>query len=159
MNALQNPEQELRFTRAAQALPFWLACAVLVAATLTLLACSLYREVNPHLPHPLWAIAPLVPAWLLARLAFRMTKHAYIILTPLGVEIFPLLRTQQNMRVVYWQEIAEVETKANRQLTLHFDADKTGGVHLSLRPIPRMRRDLLLHAMRERIGGQTGSKK
>jgi len=155
MKPLQNPEKELRFTRAAQALPFWLAAAVLFAVTLTLLACSLYREVNPDLPHPLWAMPPLVLAWLAARLAFRMTRHAYVILTPLGLEIFPLFRPEKGMQLVYWQEIAEVDANASAtRLTLHFNAERTSGIHLSLRPIVRSARELLIHALKQRVEGK-----
>ena len=152
MKPLQNPEQELRFTRAAQAVPFLLIAAVLFAVAMTMVVTSYYRDVNPDLPHPAWACLPLVPAWLLAKMAFRMTRHAYLILTPMGVEIFPLIRPDKGMRVVYWQEIDAVETDNSlTQLTLHFDADQTGGVHLSLRPIPKARRELLVHALEERV--------
>ena len=158
--ALQHPEQELRFTRAAQSVPFWLITAVLGAAAITLLACSFYRNINPALPHPLWALLPLVPAWLSAKAAYRMIRHAYLILTPLGVEIFPLIRPQQGMRVVYWQEIDGMESNESQTcLTLHFDADKTGGIHLSLRPIPKARRELLVHALEQRISGGKEEKK
>ena len=153
--SIQDPEKELRFTRANQAVVFWLLAAMLGTAAITLLACAYYRDVNPALPHPMWAFLPLVPAWLSAKLAHRLTRHAYLILTPLGIEVFPFIRPQSGMRVIYWQEIDSVD--ANEPLsamTLHFDANKTGGVHLSLRPIPRRRRDLLLHAVRERVGQQ-----
>lgn len=150
MIALQNPEQELRFTRAAQAVPFWVLAAILVATAVTLIATTYYRDMSPSL----WPVLLLLPAWLLAKLAFRMTRHAYLILTPLGLEIFPLIRPQQGMRVIYWQEIDAVE--ANPALTLmslHFDAERTGGVHLSLRPIAKPQRELLIHALRERVSG------
>lgn len=154
MKHLQNPEKELRFTRAAQAVPIWLLVAMLGGSSIILFACCLYRSINPELPHPLWALAPLVPAWPLARLAYRMTRHAYLILTPLGVEIFPLIRPERNMRVVYWGEIAEVENRASQsQLTLHFAGEQGGGIHLSLRPIPKAQRELLIHTLRERVGG------
>ncbi len=162
MKALQNPEQELRFTRSAQAIPCLLGAAVLGAVAVTMIATSYYRDVNPDLPHPTLAFLPLVPAWLLGRLAFRMSHHAYLLLTPLGLEIFPLFRPQSGMRVVYWQEIDEVEIdEALTRLTLHFDAEKTGGVHVSLRPIPRARRELLKHALEQRMtkgGGEEDRK-
>ena len=61
---LQSPEKELRFTRSGQAPAFWLAAAVFTCATVTLLACAMYRDVNPQLPHPAWAILPLALALL-----------------------------------------------------------------------------------------------
>ena len=148
MKPLQNPEQELRFTRAAQAVPFWMIAVLWVAATISLLVATYQRDLSPNL----WVILLLVPAGLFAKLAYRMTRHAYLILTPLGLEIFPLIRPQSGMRVIYWQEIDEFETnEALTRLILHFDAEKTGGIHLSLRPIPGARRELLVHALEKRL--------
>lgn len=154
MKPLQNPEQELRFTRAAQALPFWLAVAVLSMGSLTLLVTAVYRDVNPALPHPLWALLPFALALACARLAYRLTRHAYLILTPLGVEVFPFFRPHAKMQVIYWQEIVAMECDESRgRLTLHFDQEQTRGVHLSLRPIPKQRWEFLLHALQERVAG------
>jgi len=149
---IQNPEKELRFTRAGQAVPFWIAAAVLAAVAVTLVASSLYRHINPAVPHALWALIPTALAWGAVRLAIRMTKHAYIIFTPLGVEIFPFFRPEQSMRMVLWQEIhgAEVDARLTR-LTLHHDAEKTSGIHLSLAPILRNRRVLLAKAISGRV--------
>lgn len=151
MNALQHPQQELRFTRAAQAVAFWLLAAVLAASSIILFACACYRGVHPELPHPMWALPPLIMAWLFAKLAMHMTRHAYLILTPLGLEVMPLFRPHSRMRVIYWQQIETMEKDPVRPcLTLHFDADKTSGVHLSLRPIPKCKRKLLIRALSER---------
>ena len=149
---IQSPEKELRFTRAGQAVPFWIASAVLAAVAVTLLASSIYRDINPRVPHPLWALIPLVLAWLAARTAIRMTKHAYLIFTPLGVEIFPFFRPQQTMRLVLWQEIEAAEVNAGlTQLTLHHNHEKTSGIHISLSPIRKERRALLAKAITGRI--------
>ena len=149
---IQSPEKELRFTRAGQAVPFWIASAVLAAVAVTLLASSIYRDINPRVPHPLWALIPLVLAWLAARTAIRMTKHAYLIFTPLGVEIFPFFRPQQTMRLVLWQEIEAAEVNAGlTQLTLHHNHEKTSGIHISLSPIRKERRALLAKAITGRV--------
>lgn len=151
---LQQPEKELRFTRAGQALWFWLLAAVMASAAITLLAVWPYRPVNPDLPHPLWALLPLAAAAGAAKVAVHLTRHAYLILTPLGIEIFPFFRPQSGMRVVYWQEVALAEADpGRRRLTLHHDAARTSGVHLTLRPIPRERRDLLVAAVEARLTG------
>jgi len=149
---LQSPEKELRFTRSGQAVGFWLLAAVLASVAVTLLATTIYRDINPNLPHPVWALAALVPAALAAKLACSLTKHAYLILTPLGIEIFPFFRPSVGMQLVVWQEISFAEVGANfTQLTLHRDAEKTSGIHLSLRPIRADRRSLLAKAVIGRL--------
>lgn len=151
---IQEPEKELRFTRSGQAVPFWIAAAVCVSAALTILACSIYREINPLLPSPWWALPLVLVAWGVSRLALRMTRHAYLILTPLGMEIFPFFRPEKTMRLVLWQEIqgAEVDPEM-RRLTLHHDEEKTSGIHLSLAPIRKENRALLAKAIRGRVSG------
>lgn len=150
--SVKSPEKELRFTRSGQAAVFWVLAAVCGAIAITLLASSMYREINPFLPHPGWALAPLGCAYLLGRLAIGLTRHAYLILTPLGIEIFPFFRPAKGMRLVVWQEIdsAEVDEKFTR-LTLHHDSEKTSGLHVSLRPIRADRRSLLAKAVIGRL--------
>lgn len=153
MQPVAEPGNELRFTRAAQATGFWLAAAVLVSVAVTLLASSVYRGVNPQLPHPAWALLPAVAAAFAIRTAVRLTRHAYVILSPVGVEIFPFLRPAANMRLIPWREIDSFEIDHTfTVLTLHHDAARTSGVHLSLKPIPADRRHLLAKALQRRIG-------
>lgn len=145
---LQAPEKELRFTRAGQAVTFWIAAAVLAAAGFTLMATSIYREINPALPHPLWCLLPLALSVIAARIAVHLTRHAYLILTPLGIEIFPFFRPASGMNLISWQEIHTAEVDSKLQcLTLHHNAEKNSGVHLSLRPIQAARRPLLAKAV------------
>jgi hypothetical protein len=153
---IQAPEKELRFTRSGQATAFWLVAAVSAAAGITLLATGIYRETNPQLPHPGWALLPLVLSGTLARVAMGMTRHAYLILTPLGIEIFPFFRPAAGLKLIVWQEIhaAEVNDAVTR-LTLHHDAAKTSGIHLSLYPIYPDRRPLLAKAVIGRLSNST----
>ena len=61
------------------------------------------------------------------------------------------------MRLVIWQEIHAAEANANTTLlTLHHDADKSSGIHLSLAPIRADRRELLAKAVIGRL--QAGRK-
>ena len=149
---IQSPEQELRFTRSGQATLFWVGAAVLGSVGITLLATTIYRDINPALPHPAWAVVPLAFAGFMVHTAARLTRHAYLILTPLGIEIFPFFRPANGMRLILWQEIhhAEVDGKATR-LTLHHDSGKTSGIHLSLTPIRSDRRTLLAKAVIGRL--------
>ena len=149
---IQSPEKELRFTRSGQASLFWVAAAVLAMIGITMLATSIYRDINPDLPHPAWALLPLAFAVFMGRTAIHLTRHAYLILTPLGIEIFPFFRPSHGMRLITWQEVdrAEVDEKITR-LTLHHDAEKTSGIHLSLTPIRTDRRTLLAKAVIGRV--------
>lgn len=144
------PHKELRFTRAAQAVPFWIGAAVCAAAALVLLSLAAQRDANPALPHPLWALVPLAAGYLFIRAALHCTRRAYLILTPLGIEIFPFFRPVQGMQLIPWQQIDAFEIGPHL-LTLHFAADQSGGVHLTLAPIPRDKRPMLAKALEGRL--------
>jgi hypothetical protein len=83
-----------------------------------------------------WALAPLAAAACLARTALRLTHHAYLILTPLGIEILQFFRPAAGMQRVMWNELRDSETdSALTRLTLHRNPEKTSGIHLSPKPI------------------------
>lgn len=144
------PTKELRFTRAGQATGFWIAAAVAIMAGLVFFLLIPYRADNPQLPHPAWGFVPLALAAGLIRIAWHCTKHAYILFSPIGVEIFPFFRPAAGMQVIPWAQIAAADIDDSR-LTLHFSAEKTGGIHLSLSPIAKDRRELLARAIRGRL--------
>lgn len=144
------PQKELRFTRAGQAAGFWIAAAVCIMAGLVFFLLIPHRAENPALPHPAWGLAPLAVAALSARVAWRCTKHAYILLSPIGVEIFPFFRPAAGMQVIPWAQIAAADIDGSR-LTLHFTPEKTSGIHLSLAPVAKDRRELLARAIRGRL--------
>ncbi len=149
---VSEPQKELRFTRSGQALGFCVGGAVFVGIGVTLLATGIYRDINPGLPHPAWAL----PCFLLALAGFwtarHLTRHAYLILTPLGLEIFPFFRPGQGMQMVMWQEIAAAEVDEKQKwITLHFNQERTAGMHLSLGPIRRKLRGLLSRAVLGRV--------
>ncbi len=140
------PAKELRFTRAGQAAGFWIAAAVCLMAGLVFFLLTPHRAENPQLPHPAWGFVPLALAAGLIRLAWRCSKHAYLLLSPVGVEVFPLFRPAATMQVIPWQRIDSAEID-QRRLTLHFNAEKSAGIHLSLSPIAKDRRALLAKAI------------
>lgn len=149
---IQSPEKELRFTRSSQAVSFWVASAMLSAAGVTVLATSIYRDINPEVPHPVWGIVALCFAVFMAHTAISLTRHAYLILTPLGIEIFPFFRPSSGMRLILWQEVSDAEVNESLTLlTLHHDLGKTSGVHLSLTPIRADRRSLLAKSVIGRV--------
>lgn len=145
---VSEPQKELRFTRSGQAVKFCVLGAVFVGIGVTLVATGIYREINPDLPHPAWAVPCFIVAAAAFWLAVHLAKHAYLILTPMGLEIFPFFRPSKGMQLVIWQEISAAELDAGvTRLTLHFNAEKTAGMHLSLRPIRRKLRGLLAKAI------------
>ncbi|HEY1120073.1 MAG TPA: hypothetical protein VGE67_00675 [Haloferula sp.] len=144
------PKKELRFTRAGQAVVFGIAAAVCFMAGLVFFRVAPYRAIDPELPHPAWGWIPIGLAVLFVWLAIHCAKHAYLILSPIGVEIFPFFRPAANMQVIPWAQIAAADIDGSR-LTLHFSAEKTSGIHLSLSPIPKDRRALLAKAIRGRL--------
>jgi hypothetical protein len=156
---IQSPEKELRFTRAGQSIAFWLVAAVLIGAGIILAVTALCRDLNPRLPHPAWAILPILLAAAPVKLAIHLTRHAYLILTPLGIEIFPFFRASQGMQLIMWQEIATAEVNAAAtQLTLHRNFEKSSGIHLSLWPISKHRRSLLAKAVIGRLAAASDSR-
>lgn len=145
---VQSPEKKLQFTRSGQATHFGLLSALCTSIAVTLLATSLYPEIHPELPHLAWALASLSLAGVAAWLAVRQTRHAYLILSPLGIDIFPFFRPITSMQLVVWQEVDAAEVNPSMTwLTLHRDAVKSSDIHLSLRPIRRDRRELLAKAV------------
>jgi len=154
------PEKELRFTRARQGNPFWMvgifffvvACGIAAASTKFFSPPSGHRIVE----NGWWALVPLALAIACFWAAIHLTRHAYIILTPIGVEIFPLLFPSKNLNVVYWPEIEGISfDDARRQMVI----DIAGGskIFLTLAPIRKDRLDLLVLAaegrMEEKAGG------
>jgi hypothetical protein len=146
--------KEIRFTRAGQAAPLWAGAAACLTAALALVLLRWLPGAPEEGPPAAWALLPALSTWILARLAIHCTRHAYLILTPLGLEIFPLLRPATRMQLVAWQQIDHVECIDSR-LTLHFNREKSSGVHLSLRPLRRDQRALLTLALAGRCGDTT----
>ncbi|MEK7952648.1 hypothetical protein [Luteolibacter soli] len=148
--SVAEPQKELRFTRAGQAVVFGIAAAACVMAGLVFFLVAPYRADTPELPHPAWGLVPIGIALLLVWLAVHCAKHAYVLLSPIGVEIFPFFRPASNMQVIPWAQIAAADINDSR-LTLHFSAEKTAGIHLSLSPISKDGRSLLAKAIQGRL--------
>ncbi len=144
------PEKELRFTRAAQAPLFYLLAIISFCVAMAFFILSTQN----------WSTSPLLPGWwwvcfptlilfvIFLRLGMRCSRHAYILLTPLGVEVFPFFKPEKNLQVIYWSEIADAEVQLEKcQLTLHYNQEKTGGVVVTLKPILPAQRELLATAV------------
>ena len=146
---LAEPHKELRFTRAGQAQGFIVIAAVAFAFALLL-------SITWLMDHPSftwWMPLPfLVLAIFLTRLGARCARHAYLILTPMGVEIFPLLKPEKNLNLVYWAQLEHADFDEDlTTLKLHYNEEKTAGVILSLKPILMKKRPLLKKALEGRM--------
>ncbi|MBT8044794.1 MAG: hypothetical protein KJO79_07575 [Verrucomicrobiae bacterium] len=147
--AIAEPEKELRFTRVAQARLVFVLSVVAFAVSLGVFILSTqdWGMDEPLLKGWWWLCLPgLVVSYWMIRLGLRCTRHAYIILSPLGVEIFPFFKARENLQVIYWSQVAEAEVKEGN-LLLHFTEEKKSGVVVSLKPIPRGRHHLLEEAV------------
>jgi len=140
------PEKELRFTRAAQGHVLLSLSVICLAIGITLFATSS----APASPDGLWIYA--VPACIIGLLliipAIRCIRHAYIILSPLGIEIFPFFKPEKNLQIIYWSDISHAELDADeKQLLIHTNEARTAGIIASLSPIKKSRRPLLARAI------------
>lgn len=145
--SLASPEKEVRFTRAGQGRALMVLAALMVALSLGLwvLATQGTEFEPPRLQGYLWtALLPLPLAWWLMRMAVRCIRHAYLIFTPLGLEIFPLFRPEKSMQLLVWSGIAGLDwDESGKKLLLHFNEEKSAGVIVSLAPILPAQRALL----------------
>ncbi|MGJ8672465.1 hypothetical protein [Rubritalea sp.] len=154
--ALEESHKELRFTRSRQATLFFLlsvGCAAIAIAS----AVAMFSKWGPHdadFQKYIWfCLLPLIPSLIALRIGLHCIRHAYLLLTPMGIEIFPFWKAEKNLQVLFWQEIdsAQCDTK---QLALHRDPEKTSGVIVSLKPIAKQQISLLQKA----INARTSSK-
>lgn len=145
------PEKELRFTRAAQAPVFYAAAVLCFAASMAVFILSTqdWGMKGPMLAGWVWFCLPgLLLTYGFLRIGLRCTRHAYLILSPLGVEIFPFVKPEKNLQILYWSEVADAEFSPDaKQLILHFNEERKSGVVVSLIPIPLSRRLFLEEAV------------
>ena len=142
-------KRELRFTRNRVG-AILTAAGFLLAATAAFLQLTGYDTITPYLPAPRWAMqaAARVPAVLCLAAGHRCLKHAAVIVTPVGVEILPFLRARRAMQWFFWQQIRSADREGGR-LNLRLADGST--VAVSLRPMTSASRDMLVHAVRQRV--------
>ncbi|MED5585404.1 MAG: hypothetical protein VYB61_03545 [Verrucomicrobiota bacterium] len=149
-----SPEQELRFTRSRQAMTFLTAgiAALCLAGVVLLMANPVVGNQADNMYSPWWALLALAPAALCFWVVVHCTRHAFIILTPLGIELFPFWFPARNMQVIYWSEIKEAGVSGD----LGTFTIKCRGrqVMATLAPIPARGRILLKRAIEGRMKRQ-----
>ncbi len=150
-------KRDVRFTRGGQADLFALIGVgmLCVAGAMALLAWPAFLppKVEPIVGSGWWALVPVALAVVMFGLAVHLGRHAYLLISPVGLEIFPFFFPVRNFRLVMWDEIENLEVGEGRKwLTVAMFGG--GGVHISLAPMRRMQRQLLaetvLRAMKMR---------
>lgn len=155
-----DPGKELRFTRSAQAAHFAtlaVFCFCLSFAWLSLAFWPWHADGTPFLTNWWPALLPLPAFLVFLWLAIHCASHACIILSPVGIEFFPLWFPSENFRLVPWTQIARARAE-NGNLILDFPpAGSGGGIILSLAPLNATQRELLWHAIEQRCPDQTSA--
>ena len=143
---MKSPEKELRFTRSHQAVHFWALGLVLLLSAAGLGVLSWWQLKNP--PSWAWCLVPAVLAAGAFMLAWRLTRHAYLLLSPVGVEIFPFWKPVDHFQLLPWGTIAEAGfSPDDRWLTLTLAGYEDAKVILTLDPIAPKTRPLLKKAI------------
>ena len=144
--------KELRFTRTRQASQFFILTAFLmmlgVASFVALFASWGPNDVDFHF-YAWFCLLPLIPSYFTLRLAIHCVRHAYILLTPMGVEVFPFFKPEKNLQIIFWQEVHSFDI-TSFLLTLHSSPEKTSGTVLTLKPLATAQISLLRKAIEAR---------
>ena len=139
------PFKELRFTRSHQAITFLIAGIVFFCITAALVSLRWWGTGGGSL---WWALLPLIGAWVSFRLAARLARHAYLLLSPIGIEIFPFFRPDRYLQLVSWGEIKDAAVSPDqRLLTLSLAGYEDSKIIISLDPVKPAARGLLAKAV------------
>ena len=140
-------QKEIRFTRNAQAVHFFLLGLgfFCIGLTLWLLSLDVWTvSTGPVLESPWWALTTLPFIAASTWWGIHLAKHAYMIFSPVGIELFPFFFPSKNMEVFYWSEIGHVSFEANQgllEISLAGEAERK--VFVTTTPLNRASRALL----------------
>lgn len=148
--------KELRFTRSRQATCFFLISVFFlmlgVGSFIALFAS--WGPADSDFQRYAWlCLIPLLPAFLVFRLGIHCVRHAYILLSPMGIEIFPFIKPEKNLQVLFWSQI-EAYDFTPTQLILHTNKEKTAGVVVTLKPVAHSQICLLQKAITARTASK-----
>lgn len=136
---------ELRFTRAHQALVMLAWSLGLLLAAVVAGACYYHNFLQPAW---WWILVPALPALGFGWLAYTHLRHPYLVLTRVGLEIYPFFLPARNMHLVLWQQISQAAvTDAPPLLTLTRADQDDGKIFITLTPLPPRQRALLAKAL------------
>ncbi len=158
---MKAPGKELRFTRSRQALVFWITGLVLVLAAVGLGVLSWWQL---DAPPPRWAaLVPLTAGIASFWLALRLTRHAYLLFSPIGVEVFPFWKPVSDFQLIPWGTIADAGFSPDgKWLILTMAGSGDSKVFLALAPVslrvrPLLERTVLGVMEKRQSAGEAGS--
>ena len=157
---ITEPEKELRFTRARQALTFILLGGAFLCIASWIWFSDFFVNESADSVNLLRIIIilllfsfSLICFWV----AINCARHAFLILTPLGIELFPFWFPSKNLRVLYWTEIDNViVTESMKTLEIHCHGGNK--VFIALAPITVDRLPYLKRAIEGRMEQNKESK-
>ena len=152
---IKEPEKELRFTRSRQAVTFvgagLISLCIVGFIWFQIYFKSLENNQNLTLIVPiLLSISLIIITGIFFWVAVHCTRHALIILSPLGLELFPFWFPVKNFRMLYWSEINDA--KINKEMNLlSIDCNNGSKIFISIKPIPTNIRSYLKTAIERRM--------
>lgn len=142
----KSPHDEVRFTRNAQAVTFFLLSLAFGCAGMALYLLSLKWSENtePVLDASWYGLLVLPFVVGFAWWGMRLAKHAFLLFTPLGIELFPFWRPSKNLQVFYWSEVEEIDLQeGGRFLHLVLKSEGDCQVFIATDPLNKASRALL----------------
>lgn len=147
---VQEPQKELRFTRRRIAQFFGVLAMVsllgVILVSYVVIRLYFRDDEIPSVPSPWLVLIFGVLATASLRMMILCVRHAYILLTPLGVEIIPLYNPGKRMRVVFWPELKSAEIVSGK-LILNLDTEPPESIRLSLIPLSKEQQSMLIYAI------------
>lgn len=148
--------KELRFTRARQGSHFFLISTFLLMlgiGSFIALFASWGPNDNDFKTYAWFCLLPAVPAFFTLRIGIHCVRHAYLLLSPMGLEVFPFFKPEQNLQIIFWSDIDSIDITSSK-LTLHTNKQKTAGVVITLKPIAKAQISLLQKAILSRTASK-----
>lgn len=150
---VSEPDKEIRFTRSRQAIALLLVFSISTVILIIGVTFSLLPEPygNKELIRFWYILPPLIAlSYFSLRLALHCIKHAYLIFTPMGLEILPLRHPEKNLNLIYWHQINTFDVNKNA-IVLHYNTQKTAGTVISLKPIHRKYHSFINKSLTRRV--------
>lgn len=139
-------QKEVRFTRNLQGAQFTVVGGLLaLLGLLPLFALMRVLWRTGHIlfsQHAAWMVClPLGLA--LFYFGSQMLRHAYIVFTPLGLELYPFFKPKTNMQLLFWSEIEALSLSEDKR-ALEIALPNERKIFVSLSPMREESRLLLL---------------